>query len=128
MLWQESAARVDISRKGWPLRRGLDTRAKLPAESVSLVQPRLLSCRYVYDVWGARLSSAARATARNAKRTSSVRSKDSYVTRVQYPQRRTSGPPLLFEARDDAAALLRARASMSDEHIEVWEGMRRVQV
>jgi len=28
---------------------------------------------------------------------------------------RTSGPPLLFEARDDAAALLRARASMSDD-------------
>ena len=39
---------------------------------------------------------------------------------------RTSGPPLLFEARDDAAALLRARASMSDKDIEVWEGMRRV--
>jgi hypothetical protein len=39
---------------------------------------------------------------------------------------RTSGPPLLFEARGDAAALLRARASMSDENIEVWEGMRRV--
>jgi hypothetical protein len=39
---------------------------------------------------------------------------------------RTSGPPLLFEARDDAAALLRARASMSDKAIEVWEGMRRV--
>jgi len=39
---------------------------------------------------------------------------------------RTSGPPLLFEARDDAAALLRARASMSDKEIEVWEGMRRV--
>jgi hypothetical protein len=38
---------------------------------------------------------------------------------------RTSGPPLLFEARGDAAALLRARASMSDEDIEVWEGMRR---
>jgi hypothetical protein len=37
-----------------------------------------------------------------------------------------SGPPLLFEARDDAAALLRARASMSDKEIEVWEGMRRV--
>jgi len=35
---------------------------------------------------------------------------------------RTSGPPLLFEARDDGAALLRARASMSDENIEVWEG------
>ena len=29
-------------------------------------------------------------------------------------------------ARGDAAALLRARASMSDENIEVWEGMRRV--
>ena len=39
---------------------------------------------------------------------------------------RTSGPPLLFEARGDGAALLRARASMSDENIEVWEGMRRV--
>ena len=39
---------------------------------------------------------------------------------------RTSGPPLLFEARNDAAALLRARASMSDKNIEVWEGMRRV--
>ena len=39
---------------------------------------------------------------------------------------RTYGPPLLFEARDDAAALLRARASMSDKNIEVWEGMRRV--
>jgi hypothetical protein len=39
---------------------------------------------------------------------------------------RTSGPPLLFEARDDAASLLRARASMSDKNIEVWEGMRRV--
>ena len=39
---------------------------------------------------------------------------------------RTSGPPLLFEARDDAAALLRARASMSDHSIEVWEGIRRV--
>ena len=38
---------------------------------------------------------------------------------------RTSGPPLLFEARGDAAALLRARASMSNEDIEVWEGMRR---
>ena len=35
---------------------------------------------------------------------------------------RTSGPPLLFEARDDGAALLCARASMSDENIEVWEG------
>jgi hypothetical protein len=33
---------------------------------------------------------------------------------------------LLLEARDDAAALLRARASMSDKNIEVWEGMRRV--
>ena len=32
---------------------------------------------------------------------------------------RTSGPPSLFEARDDAAALLRARASMSDKNIEV---------
>jgi hypothetical protein len=39
---------------------------------------------------------------------------------------RTSGPPLLFEARDDAAALLRARASMSDKNIEVWQGIRRV--
>jgi hypothetical protein len=29
-----------------------------------------------------------------------------------------SGPPLLFEARDDAAALSRARASMSDKNIE----------
>jgi hypothetical protein len=37
---------------------------------------------------------------------------------------RTSGPPLLFEARDDAAALLRACASMSEENIEVWEGTR----
>jgi len=41
-------------------------------------------------------------------------------------EERTSGAPLLFEARDDAAALLRDRASMSKENIEVWEGMRRV--
>jgi hypothetical protein len=32
---------------------------------------------------------------------------------------RTSGPPLVFEARNDAAALSRARASMSDENIQV---------
>jgi hypothetical protein len=32
---------------------------------------------------------------------------------------RTSGAPLLFEARDDAAALLRDRASVSEENIEV---------
>jgi hypothetical protein len=39
---------------------------------------------------------------------------------------RIFGPALLFEARDDAAAISRARAATGDENIQIWEGARRV--
>jgi hypothetical protein len=37
-----------------------------------------------------------------------------------------AAPALIFEARDDAAAIFWARACFSDENVEVWENERRV--
>jgi hypothetical protein len=39
---------------------------------------------------------------------------------------RILGPALLFEARDDAAAISRARAATGDENTQIWEGARPV--